>query len=163
MVFPFGVSISDFIEGIKLIRDAIRALPEAKGAAAEFGALVCELDVLEKALKSVERVKLDGPSLDAHREAVVETVERCRQCVNGFLTTAAKFDGLKRPVRNGRPKRWSRAAFERGFRKVQWGLCKSEEERKFRDDVKMHVDAVQMLVVDISRSGWSLNLVMMDV
>ena len=85
MAFPFGVSISDFIEGIKVLKQCIKSLSETQGARVDYDDLLCALRSLKYALKSIESVPLDLPTQQAHCGAVKKTVEKCRICVEDFL------------------------------------------------------------------------------
>ena len=145
MVFPFGVSISDFIEGIKVLKKSIKSLSETQSARADYGDLLCALRSLKHALRSIESVPLDLPTQQAHREAVKKTVERCRICVEDFLLGITKFEILG-AISNTQNK-FSKLALKECLRKVQWSLCKKEEIAKFKSEVQMHVDAVQMLLL----------------
>jgi hypothetical protein len=55
MVFPFGVSIGDFIVGIKLFEDAIESLSDTRGGRADFVELRNTLDSLDIALDATSQ------------------------------------------------------------------------------------------------------------
>lgn len=67
MVFPFGISVSDFIAGIKLIIDGLNSLSDTRGARADYNELLSSLKSLQKALEATEA--LDSLS-QVHSEAV---------------------------------------------------------------------------------------------
>jgi hypothetical protein len=57
-MFPFGVSIGDFIAFIETVVTTINALKDATGAAAEYHGVVRELESLKTALKCVDRLEV---------------------------------------------------------------------------------------------------------
>ena len=57
-MFPFSVSISDFIALIETVIIAINTLKDATRAAAEYRGVVQELESLKTALKYVNRLKV---------------------------------------------------------------------------------------------------------
>lgn len=56
----FGFSVGDIIAGLKVIKTAIDALKESKGAASEFQALVQEIESLKDGLDSLADLERDG-------------------------------------------------------------------------------------------------------
>ena len=56
-MFPFGVSIGDFIAFIETVVTAINALKDATGAAAEYHGVVRELESLKTALECVDHLE----------------------------------------------------------------------------------------------------------
>lgn len=54
MVFPFGVSLGDFITGIKLICDSIQTLNEATGASYDHKQLLATLKSLISTLVEID-------------------------------------------------------------------------------------------------------------
>jgi hypothetical protein len=50
MPVPFGFSAGDFIAGIKLLKDAFKALSDTRGATENYSKLIETLDSLEKIL-----------------------------------------------------------------------------------------------------------------
>jgi hypothetical protein len=57
-MFPFGVSIGDFIAFIETVVTTINALKDATGAAAEYRGVVRELESLKTVLKCVDRLEV---------------------------------------------------------------------------------------------------------
>ena len=137
MVFPFGVSVSDFIAGIKLFKDAIGALSDTRGARADYAELSRSLVSLERSLQALDNVGLDTVQ---HVQALKETVDACKLCLASFLTDIAKFRQLN-------VQHVSKARLMARFRQVQWSLCKKEDVRKFRSDVDTHIGALNMLLI----------------
>jgi hypothetical protein len=92
MVFPFGVSVSDFISGIKLVKTAIEAFSSTHGARSDFVASSRSLDSLNRAPTVLAKLNL---STDKQRQALYENLNDCKECVSRFLVGVAKFQVLK--------------------------------------------------------------------
>ncbi|KAF2678413.1 hypothetical protein K458DRAFT_394952 [Lentithecium fluviatile CBS 122367] len=137
MVFPFGVSISDFVTGVKLVKDAIDSLSDTRGARADYAELSRSMGSLERALTAASAAVLDT---DARRDALQKTVKDCQDCIASFLNDIAKFNALLNP-------KASTLGMSARLRKIQWALCKKEDVMKFRSRVEMHVGALDMLLL----------------
>lgn len=96
MVVPFGVSVGDFIAGIKLVHDLADALKESCSSSSDFRDLVRELHSLERALISVknaidpnkpEFLPYDIANVDALKQVVLQI----RRTVDEFLGKNRKF------------------------------------------------------------------------
>lgn len=137
MASPFGVSFPDFIEGIKLFKDAIEALCDGRKARADYIDLSGSLASLDQALGAASAVALDT---DARREALKSIIGPCQRCVQNFLVDIAKFELLKN-------QKASRRDFVAGFQRVKWAVCKKNDVLKFRSQIEMHVGALEMLLL----------------
>jgi hypothetical protein len=60
MIFPFSVSIGDFIAGIKFIRECVEAVDDASGATSSHHHLTSTLDAISLALTGIDRLDLQG-------------------------------------------------------------------------------------------------------
>lgn len=132
MVFPFGVSISDFIAGIKLFKDAIGSLSDTRGASVEFNQLRQSLESLDKAFQMIPKF-----NTATHDEALSPAIEGTRRCVTNFLVGVAKFDILN-------DKSVSNRKLKRSFRQIQWAVCKREDVKKFRIELETHISSIEM-------------------
>jgi len=137
MAFPFGVSVSDFLSGIKLLKTSIEAFSETRGAQADYAELSRSLSSLERALTTASAVVLDT---DARRDALKQTGEDCWKCITSFLIDIERFDVL------GNQNASKRKVADR-LRKIQWAVCKREDVMKFRSQIEMHVGALNMLLL----------------
>jgi len=135
MVFPFGVSVGDFIAGIKLFKDAIKSLSDAHGARADYVELQSTLKSLDMALNAT--CQFDSA---LHQVAVDAVVRDCKKCIAVFLVDVAKFELL-------RDKTVTTGTLINGLRKIQWSLCKKEEVQKFKRSLESHVSALQLLLL----------------
>jgi hypothetical protein len=141
MVFPFGVSVSDFISGIKIFKDAVEALSDTRGARADYAELFRSLDSLDRTFNAISHF-----NTAAHYEAIAPVCEGCKTCVTNFLVDVAKFNSL------GNRKAGKQTLAAR-FRQVQWALCKKEDVRKFREQLETHLSALEMLLLTFQVYG----------
>jgi hypothetical protein len=141
MVFPFGVSVSDFISGIKIFKDAVEALSDTHGARANYAELFRSLDSLDKTFSAISCF-----NTAAHHEAITPIFEGCKLCVTNFLVDVAKFKSL-----GGR--KAGKQTLAARFRQVQWALCKKEDVRKFREQLETHLSALEMLLLTFQVYG----------
>jgi len=139
MVFPSGVSVGDFIAGIKLLCDSIQALNDVYGASSQYQQLLTSLDSLKAALVQIEPLQLDSSQAAQHRALQKET-ESCRQCMDHFLKRIDKYRVLQITTQP----RWSLVAVKNAARKIQWGLFKKEDVAQFQAVVSVRVDSIQM-------------------
>lgn len=137
MVFPFGVSLSDFVLLIKLVIDTIQGASDIRRARSDFTKLLQSLTSLNGALSFMLALRLDT---EARREALESTVANCRTCVEDFLVDVAKFRVLKCEYA-------TKARMIMNLRKIQWALCKKEDVRKFHAELEIHIGALEMLLL----------------
>jgi len=137
MVFPFGVSISDFIEGIRLFKDAIKALSDTQGARPDYEELERSLTSLDNALKAASALVLDNP---LRQQALQYNLDNCRTCVTNFLVKIASFKSLG----TGKSAQGNVLS---AFRKIKWAICKKEDVGRFRSEIDVHVGNMNMLLL----------------
>jgi hypothetical protein len=121
------------ISGVKLVKDAIEATSDTRGARADFVELSRSLASLDRALNSVSALKLDVEGLN-------ETVDNCRKCFLKFLVDIAKFRILNEEYA-------TKGRVCTNIRKIQWALCKKEDVRKFRAEVDAHIKSLEMMLL----------------
>jgi len=152
MVFPFGIGIGDFMDGIKVLKDSIRALSQTRGAAKQYQDLLRSLSSIEKTLRLIGALELDESLQGSKRDAILESTGMLRDCINNFLRDTVKFKLLQKPT-GVRPTigatsststssssvsasiHWSLLTFKASVRKIEWAVCKREEVKKFREDI----------------------------
>ena len=137
MVFPFGVSVSDFIAGVKLFKNVIDSLSETHGARADFTELARSLASLERALKALSKIKLDTAQ---HTQALKQNLNACKLCLAKFLVDIARFRKLDAQYA-------TKARFVMMLRQIQWALCKRKDVRKFQSEIEAHIGALEMLLI----------------
>lgn len=141
MVPPFGVSVSDFIAGINLIRELIKALEDSAGSSSEYRELVKELYRLERALIEVKQLNLDG-SRSNQEIALRQAAAQCQETIDGFLQTIRKYEPAL--SNNG-----MKSSLQSGLRKIQWALCKKDDVDRFRAKVSGHTAAISILLMTV--------------
>ena len=139
----FGFSVGDIVTALKLIKQSIEAVQDTKGSSAEFKALDHEIGSLRDGLEAVEDLKLDqrfGPK-SKQAAAIRQAVSRCRQCIEAFLLTIAKYQPWLRT------KTPAGAAWKTSLKKIQWALCKRDDVNRFRAQLERHSLSISMLLV----------------
>jgi hypothetical protein len=144
MVFPVGVSIGDFITGITLICNCIKALDNVKGASSEYIQLSSTLDALSVALTEFDGLNLLA-SHASQQQAIKKTVDGCRSCINTFLRRIDKYGSLKSKSRS----QWSLSAMKTGITKINWSLSTKSDISKFQANVSTHINAIQIVLSTI--------------
>ena len=139
MAAAFGFSVGDFVNGINLVKDVIKALKDSTGSSKEYLELIAELRTLESALLNVKALY---PQLqqNAQQAVLAQAVRDCQQSIDGFLQGLGKYH--KHLHLGGSTNKWKDA-----LRKVQWHLCKSDDLNSFRQRVATHVAALEMLIL----------------
>ena len=88
MAAAFGFSVGDFVNGINLVKDVIKALKDSTGSSKEYLELIAELRTLESAL-------LDVKALYPHSNKTHNRLCLPKQSViaNKILTASSKGSG----------------------------------------------------------------------
>lgn len=145
MSAPFGFSVGDILAGLKLIKKSVEALQDTKGSAADYQALIYDINSLEDRLAAVNDLRLDqrfGPK-SKQNLAVQEAISRCWNCVDAFLSAIAKYQP------------WLQGNTPAGFgwkanlKKIQWALCKKDDVNRFRAQLERHSASISMLLVTL--------------
>lgn len=137
-MIPFGFSVGDFISGIALIKDSIDALKDTKGAAKEYQELKRGLTGLQHGLTAI--IGLDLDSTDQNYSAIDKTIKNCQLCIDTFLGNNCKYAALAAD----RKQELSLEVLKTNLRKIRWTVCKKEDLAKFRSELQMHSEALQM-------------------
>jgi hypothetical protein len=132
MVVPFGISVGDFIAGIRLLKGAIDSFSSTRGARADYIELRKCLGALETVLNAANHF-----TTPLHQAAIQPIVTDCKACVANFLIKVAKFDLLKETSTTSNKLRSS-------LRKVQWSLCEKEKVLEFKHHMNSHISALQL-------------------
>jgi predicted HicB family RNase H-like nuclease len=141
MAVPFGFSVGDFIAGINLVKDVIKALQDSRGSSKEYLELIAELRSLETALFEVKTLDLRIEQR-AKRAALREASKQCQTSIDNFLKDLMKYSTN---LRLG----GSLCAWKDAYRKIQWKLCKKDDLVRFREEIGFHVQSIQMLMLTI--------------
>lgn len=150
MVIPFGVSVGDFIAGIKLVHDLTDGLKESCSSSSDFRDLVRELHSLERALISVKNV-IDPKNPESlpydivHVDALKQVVLQVKQTIDEFLDKNTKFLlslGTVGGTGSG-VKDW--------VRRVEWKRYKKEDVQALRWKVNGHATAVTIILLGMQQ------------
>ena len=141
MLPPFGFSVGDFVSGINLIRELIKALEDSAGSSAEYRHLIQEIYGLERALLEVKHLDLEQSQLPQH-VALKQVAVQCQATIDGFLNKIRKF----RPaLGNG----GSRSSWKDGLRKIEWALYKKDDVHKLRAQLNGHTTSINILLMTL--------------
>lgn len=140
-MIPFGFSAGDFISGIHLIRDLIKALEDTAGSSADYRDLIRELYSLERALLEVKHLDLDE-SQHTQGVALQQAATQCQHTIDEFLQKIGKFQPS---LRTG----GSKSHWRDGLRKVEWALYKKEDVQKFRAQLNGHTASINILLMTL--------------
>lgn len=146
MPIGFGFSAGDFISGLLLVKDVIRALDNVAGSSAEYLALKAELQSLERALNLLCDSSLtifDGP----YRQRVEETVQACCGIIHAFLTRTTKFDeALPNSTNVSQKDTAAIPGWKITLRKVQWAFFKKEDVTLVRAQLSTQTSTLNTLL-----------------
>ena len=146
MSVGFGFSAGDFISGLLLVKDLIRALDNAAGSSTEYQGLCSELKSLEKALDLLSHSNLNAWE-GTHAQAVQQTVQVCRGIIHTFLTRAAKFDeALITPASAPQQGVAAVSAWKVALRKVQWAFLKKDDVIRVRVELSAQTSILNALI-----------------
>jgi hypothetical protein len=143
----FGISISDFITVAKIIADIAGSLKDAKS---EYQELLRELESLDRALKTLDKLHPDSDGgSDSHRAsaATLDGIKcaalTCRYPLEEFLRKIKKYEGNLGIVAS------SSASKTKGvLRRVEWVWSKKDETKKLQSYLSIHVGTINMLLVE---------------
>ena len=141
MLPPFGFSVGDFVSGINLIKDLIKALENSAGSSAEYRDLITELYSLERALLEVKHLDLDE-SQHSQGIALRQAAIQCQQAIDAFLHQIRKFQPALRAE-------GSKSSWRDNLRKVEWALYKKEDVQKFRAQLNGHTASINILLMTL--------------
>ena len=145
MATGFGFSTGDFIAGINLVKDVIKALQDSKGSSKEYLELITELRTLEIALLEIKALDLQIEQR-TQRAALRHAATQCQTSIDNLLKDLTKYSTH---LRLG----GSLCAWKDAYRKIQWRLCKKDDLVRFRDEIGFHVQSIQMLMLTIQMYG----------
>ena len=141
MLPPFGFSVGDFVSGINLVRELIKALEDSAGSSAEYRDLIKELYSLERALIEVKHLDLDDTQ-HSQGIALQQAATQCQQTIDEFLQKIQKF----RPAfRVG----GSKSSWRDSLRKIEWALYKKEDVQRFRAQLNGHTASIKILLMTL--------------
>ena len=139
MLPPFGFSTGDFVSGINLVREILKALEDSAGSSSEYRGLIKELYALERVLLEVKHLDLEQ-SQCTQQIALRQAATQCQETIDLFLQTIRKFQPtLSNDVSSSR--------LRGSLRKIQWALCKRDDVDKFRAQISGHAASINILLM----------------
>lgn len=141
----FGFSIGDLIQGLKLIKQSIKALEDTRGSSADYQALSDEIHSLQDGLEAVEDLRLDQRlGLESKPYIAIQAaVTRCQRCIDVFLSTIRKYQPWLQTIHA------SGSAWKANLRKIQWALCEKDDVNRFRAQLERRSSSIGMLLVTL--------------
>lgn len=144
MSVGFGFSVGDMVAGLKVIKDAVEAVKDTKGASADYAALVAEITSLQDGLEAIDDLQLSYRGLPKQQIAIERAIGACRKCVDDFTTSIAKYQPHLQNQATG---------MISSYRKIRWALCKKEDVAIFRTRLERHTSSINMLILSLQAHG----------
>lgn len=141
----FGFAVGDFISGLELIRQLIKALEDSTGSSKEYRDLIRELYCLERALLEVKSLNIEE---SPQKSAVEQVAVQCQETISFFLSQIAKYQ----PALGGVGKSWRDR-----LRKIQWALYKKEHVQRFRAQIQGHASSITILLMTLKLYATSIR------
>ncbi|MCJ1354658.1 MAG: hypothetical protein MMC33_004647 [Icmadophila ericetorum] len=139
MASPLGFSVGDFIAGINLFIDCVKAVRDSRGATAEFQTLTNELKSLRGVLQAIEGLYLQQNAAN-HYPAVDAMVQETKHCIELFVKRNSSYRPWLQPQTRG---------WKANFKKIKWTLCKKEDLVEFRGQLERQKSSIEMLLFAI--------------
>ena len=133
-------AVGDIIALATLVLDAIRALNDARGSAAEHRKFKSELKGLHTILEAAARVAKDSVD-NALREELIREIDECGQDIQEALKRVAKFSVFDTPGDGLR----SHAAKVRY--KLEWRFSRRDEVQTVRNELATATQRLTTLMV----------------
>lgn len=137
----FGFSAGDFISGISLLKQIIRALNDTVGSRASYRQLISELLNLDEALGRAKDLH-SNLAQAAQTIALQQIAEQCQLSIETFLNKNSKFKeslGLQP----------SASFWKSNLHKIQWALCKDAAIDKLRKEIAAHTTTLNLTLATI--------------
>jgi hypothetical protein len=145
MTVPFGFSVGDVIAGIGVVKRAIDAFHNTRGASKDYQRLSHALQTLSESLAIVSAIPLDPQHDTQQTAAIAGGVHRCQQTLDSFLERATKFELLEETDQS----RGWREKVVAATRKVQWAVCEKGDVTKFTRDVHHQIEEIGLLIATL--------------
>src|SRR3569833_416956 len=131
-----SLSAGDIISIIALVRDVGKTLSSSKGSVAQFSGLERDLASLEDALLQADGLQLVQKS---QKRTLRRTIRRCKSIVESFADELDKFQPYLRDGGSG-------TRVKDIFKRVQFGLTRSEAIALFRTQQQQHLHSIQIII-----------------
>ena len=141
MVVPFGFSIGDFIDGINIAIDVIKACKDTGGASSQYERVLDEFETYLIILR-----KLQDPNVLASTE-INRLASSCEQPVRQFLTKAEKYRcSLTKPTGSQDFVHHTTRNLRTFPRKAQWTVVAKKTVEELRLGIGPQLSAIGLLI-----------------
>ena len=141
MVVPFGFSIGDFIDGISVAIDVIKACKDTGGASSQYERVLVEFETYLIVLR-----KLQDPNVLASTE-LNRLASSCEQPVRQFLTKVEKYRCSLAKQADSQDFVHDTARNLRTFpRKAQWVIVAKKTVEELRLGIGPQLSAIGLLI-----------------
>ena len=141
MVVPFGFSIGDFIDGINVAIDVIKACKDTGGASSQYEGVLIEFETYLTLLR-----KLQDPSVPASTE-IIKLASSCEQPVRQFLATVEKYKcSFTKPTGSQDFVHHTARNLRTLPRKAQWAVVAKKIVEELRLGVGPQLSAIGLLI-----------------
>lgn len=144
MSVGFGFSVGDLVAGLKVIKDAVEAVKDTKGASADYAALVAEITSLQDGLEAINDLQLGCRGSSKQQLAIERAIGACRKCLEDFMTSISKYQPHLQTQASG---------VISSYRKIRWALCKKDDVAVFRTRLERHTSSINMLILSLQVHG----------
>lgn len=142
-IMSFGFSVGGFVAVGSVIADVISCLEDSTGSKSDYQELVRELEPLDRALKSLDKLKPIGSSPTAV-DSIKCAALSCRVPLEQFLNKIHKYEPTLGPqVSSSSIASSSKAA----IRKIKW-LSKADDIDRLRKYFDVHLGTINILLLE---------------
>ena len=154
MVVPFGFSIGDFIDGINIAIDVVKACTDTGGASSQYERVLVELETYLALLR-----KLQDSSVPTTTE-VNRLASSCEQPVRQFLTKVEKYRrSLAKPTGSHYFIHQTARNLRTFPRKAQWAIVAKKTVEELRLGIGPQLSAIGLLIeLESRRVAFVLSL-----
>ena len=145
----FGISVGDFIAGIKLIGTIVDALKQSGKSTTSFQHLIEELNALDTALQNVLGLQLSD-ELRLKRDALGEAVKKC-------LAAIEAFDVKLQPYRRHLHAQNTTWRLKESWSKIRWAVSEKEDVALFRAEIRGHTSSLTILLLTVQLEAFRLE------
>jgi hypothetical protein len=145
MGVPFGFSVGDIIAGIGVIKNSIEAFSDTRGATKDHKHLSNTLSRLSESLELIREIEVDPIQDVRQREVIRRAVGQCQTCIEDFVCSIAKYKIIQPSLQ---PAVW-KSRVKTAAKKVQWALCKKEDIAKFRSELGLQYENINVLLATL--------------
>ncbi|PQE13895.1 Ankyrin repeat-containing domain protein [Rutstroemia sp. NJR-2017a BBW] len=134
----FGFSVGDFLAVATLIKEVVVSLKDVGGAAADYQQLIVELHGLQRALDSIEDLRVDAGTRQAENiNNLKVTALGCRYVLEEALKKLRSYESLRLGQR-------SSSLVAVSSKKIKWQIMMKEDVDALRTRLNSHTNYLNM-------------------